>query len=249
MVINFLQWINYHVCCSFFKKALLNPSIHNTWPLFKNTLVYWSTFYLFTFIFMYMGALSACMSIHLNTNSCEPPCECWEPNSGPSKEQWVLLTTEPSLVHPSVLLCLFIETRSLTWYSISWVSWPASPRNPPVLTSPCWDYRCTPLCLTFYWALGTDWALVLMLGQPALGNKVQFFLVWLLFSQVWWLELRHLEAKEDCELWDGHSGILSLRLAWAVVKVRRFSVRWSGKVVCVLSETVQLCCCGEGTVL
>lgn len=53
-----------------------------------------------------------------------------------------------SLVLPSVLLlCLFIEMRSLTWYLISWVSWPARPRNPPVLTSQCWDYRCTPLCL------------------------------------------------------------------------------------------------------
>ena len=28
---------------------------------------------------------------------CEPPCSCWELNSGPLAEQAMLLTTEPSL--------------------------------------------------------------------------------------------------------------------------------------------------------
>jgi hypothetical protein len=28
---------------------------------------------------------------------CEPPCGCWELNSGPPEDQSVLLTTEPSL--------------------------------------------------------------------------------------------------------------------------------------------------------
>jgi hypothetical protein len=31
------------------------------------------------------------------TDVCEPPCGCWELNSGPSEEQSVLLTAEPSL--------------------------------------------------------------------------------------------------------------------------------------------------------
>jgi hypothetical protein len=31
------------------------------------------------------------------TDGCEPPCGGWELNSGPLKEQSVLLTTEPSL--------------------------------------------------------------------------------------------------------------------------------------------------------
>jgi hypothetical protein len=31
------------------------------------------------------------------TAGCEPPCGCWELNSGPLEEQSVLLTTEPSL--------------------------------------------------------------------------------------------------------------------------------------------------------
>ena len=30
-------------------------------------------------------------------DGCEPPCECWELNSGPLEEQSVLLTTEPFL--------------------------------------------------------------------------------------------------------------------------------------------------------
>jgi hypothetical protein len=31
---------------------------------------------------------------------CEPPCGCWDLNSGPLEEHWVLLTTEPSLQPP-----------------------------------------------------------------------------------------------------------------------------------------------------
>jgi hypothetical protein len=31
------------------------------------------------------------------TDGCEPPCGCWELNSGPLEEQLVLLITEPSL--------------------------------------------------------------------------------------------------------------------------------------------------------
>lgn len=31
------------------------------------------------------------------TDGCEPPCRCWELNSGHSEEQAMLLTSEPSL--------------------------------------------------------------------------------------------------------------------------------------------------------
>jgi hypothetical protein len=34
------------------------------------------------------------------TDGCEPPCGCWDLNSGPLEEQLVLLTTEPSLQPP-----------------------------------------------------------------------------------------------------------------------------------------------------
>jgi hypothetical protein len=30
------------------------------------------------------------------TDGCEPPCDCWELNSGPLEEYSVLLTVEPS---------------------------------------------------------------------------------------------------------------------------------------------------------
>jgi hypothetical protein len=33
----------------------------------------------------------------LVTDGCEPPCGCWELNSGPLEEESVLLTTKPSL--------------------------------------------------------------------------------------------------------------------------------------------------------
>ena len=33
----------------------------------------------------------------LVTDGCEPPCGCWELNSGPLEKQSVLLTAEPSL--------------------------------------------------------------------------------------------------------------------------------------------------------
>jgi hypothetical protein len=37
-------------------------------------------------------------------DGCEPLCGCWNLNSGPSEEQSVLLTTEPSLQAPPPLL-------------------------------------------------------------------------------------------------------------------------------------------------
>ena len=35
---------------------------------------------------------------------CEPPCGCWELNSGPLEEQAMLLTAEPSLQPPILIL-------------------------------------------------------------------------------------------------------------------------------------------------
>jgi hypothetical protein len=35
------------------------------------------------------------------TDGFEPPCGCWELNSGPLEEQSVLLTTQPSLLPPT----------------------------------------------------------------------------------------------------------------------------------------------------
>jgi hypothetical protein len=55
------------------------------------------------FICFYMWAHCHCLQTHQKrasdpiTDGCEPPCDCWDLNSGPLEEQPVLLTTEPSL--------------------------------------------------------------------------------------------------------------------------------------------------------
>jgi hypothetical protein len=41
----------------------------------------------------------------LITDGCEPPCGCWDLNSGPSEEQSVFLPAEPSQ-QPSTFLTL-----------------------------------------------------------------------------------------------------------------------------------------------
>ena len=41
------------------------------------------------------------------TDGCEPPCGCWELNSGLLEEQSVLLTAEPSLQTQSFFLSVF----------------------------------------------------------------------------------------------------------------------------------------------
>jgi hypothetical protein len=58
--------------------------------------------YLFLFIWIYCSYLQTHQkrASDLITDSCEPPRGCWELNSGPSEEQSVLLTTEPSLQPP-----------------------------------------------------------------------------------------------------------------------------------------------------
>ena len=42
------------------------------------------------------------------TDGCEPPCGCWDLNSGPSEEESVLLTAEPSLQPYLFLICSFV---------------------------------------------------------------------------------------------------------------------------------------------
>ena len=65
-----------------------------------------SVFLFFPNIYLFYYAyniLSACMPAGQKrasdpiTDGCEPPCGCWELNSGPLEEQAMLLTSEPSL--------------------------------------------------------------------------------------------------------------------------------------------------------
>jgi hypothetical protein len=43
----------------------------------------------------------------LITDGCEPPCGCWELNSGPLEDQSVFLPTEPSLQPPPFIILTF----------------------------------------------------------------------------------------------------------------------------------------------
>jgi hypothetical protein len=59
--------------------------------------------YVFVYLFIcYMQVHCSCPQILQRRASdfvkdgCEPPCGCWDLNSGPSEEQSALLTTEPS---------------------------------------------------------------------------------------------------------------------------------------------------------
>ena len=61
------------------------------------------------------------------TDCCDPPCGCWELNSGPMWEQSVLLTSESSLQSPDFLI--FPELPGSTWahwgiiWSLCMVDW------------------------------------------------------------------------------------------------------------------------------
>jgi hypothetical protein len=54
--------------------------------------------------------------------SCEPPCGCWESNSGPLGEQQVHLTALP----PPSLLSLSLSPSSLSFYFFFFLSLPIS---------------------------------------------------------------------------------------------------------------------------
>jgi hypothetical protein len=60
-------------------------------------------------------------------DGCYPPCGCWDLNSGPSEEQSVLLTTEPSLRPPRYFLYLHFKYYPLSWFLL----------QKPALPSPC----------------------------------------------------------------------------------------------------------------
>jgi hypothetical protein len=64
-------------------------------------------------------------------DGCEPPCGCWDLNSGPSEEQSVLLTPEPSLQPDLALSNMNVNTMDRgsnlgTWGThqlILWLCW------------------------------------------------------------------------------------------------------------------------------
>jgi hypothetical protein len=77
---------------------------------------------------------------------CEPPCGCWDLNSGPLKEQSELLPAEPS---PQPQYYLLILT-AFVWDTLSWVTGTEGARSLPwdsLLTR--WDLLCLIVGLLF----------------------------------------------------------------------------------------------------
>ena len=72
---------------------------------------------------MYTIFLSVCLpagqkrASDLISDGCEPPCGCWELNSGPLEEQAMLLTTEPSLQPPSPLFLTLLAIWLSTFFN------------------------------------------------------------------------------------------------------------------------------------
>ena len=62
----------------------------------KTELAFLKIFLLINLLIMHMPACQK-KAPDLITDGCEPLCGCWGLNSGPLKEQLVLLTSEPSL--------------------------------------------------------------------------------------------------------------------------------------------------------
>ena len=64
------------------------------------------------FIYYVYNILPLCMlagqkrAPDLFIDGCEPPCGCWEMNSGPLEEQAMLLTSEPSFQPPILVFLL-----------------------------------------------------------------------------------------------------------------------------------------------
>ena len=85
------------------------------------------------FIFIYMSTLQLSSDTHQKrasdpvTDGCEPPCGCWELNSGPLEEQSVLLTAEPSL-QPHQAFCKgsILPLSCNSSFLISGISQPSS---------------------------------------------------------------------------------------------------------------------------
>ena len=78
------------------------------------------------------------------TDGCEPPCSCWELNSGPLEEQSVLLTAEPSLQPVSSFVRNFhTDSHGGRTRSHSHQLWTCVPLSP----QPCQNWSSFLACL------------------------------------------------------------------------------------------------------
>jgi hypothetical protein len=83
---------------------LLYSSSHLTNKNPLGLLNYYYFLFLFFFLKIYLHKYTVADSEEylsdLITDGCEPPCGCWDLNSGPLEEQSALLHAEPSRQHP-----------------------------------------------------------------------------------------------------------------------------------------------------
>ena len=75
----------------------MDAYIVQRWFFFKDLFIY------YVYSVLVLAGQKRAPDPDLTTDGWEPPCGCWELNSGPLKEQTVLLTAEPSL-QPQLLL-------------------------------------------------------------------------------------------------------------------------------------------------
>jgi len=90
------QLIKYNCPPKHTKPSTIHPlrTLMTTCKYTEQNLFYFLIFYLFSIYVAVFRYTRICI------DGCEPPCSCWELNSGPLEEQSVLLTTEPSLQPP-----------------------------------------------------------------------------------------------------------------------------------------------------
>jgi hypothetical protein len=85
------------------------------------------------YLFIIYKYTCSCLNTHQKresefiTDGCEPPCGCWDLNSGPSEEQSVLLTTEPSLQPLTIILLI----TQLWGYCLSYEAFFKGSQNGP----------------------------------------------------------------------------------------------------------------------
>ena len=103
-------WFSRHnSCLTLHSKAIIFTLIVHPWRIscgLGHFTIHAQRF-LFFFKYLFIYYVSNILSVYmpagqkrapdLITDGCEPPCGCWELNSGPLEEQAMLLTTEPSL--------------------------------------------------------------------------------------------------------------------------------------------------------
>jgi hypothetical protein len=117
--------------CHLYMRNILRflPTLINSFLMSLSAfIILWSSFfqtdirYIFLFIILCIWVHHCSLQTHQKrapdpiTDGCEPPCGCWELNSGPLEEQSVLLIAEPSLQPRYIFLKSHIDLLAACMY-------------------------------------------------------------------------------------------------------------------------------------